>query len=328
MTRGKRTQDNVKREELEAKEELEVKKEEEGVAAVKELIKEVITTTPNDLSVSISNTDLPAEFIETHSEFFIKMCQFVLKVDPTLFPVLIAGNFSHYLKSPLESSTEVLKVDLQGCFAKLGGAIIGQQISNKAARSIRERVSNYFGGDFPTYEALYEAFKDPQKSQEIKECGLSARKLSYLESLAQYFTDNIDEIEALFNGKDNDDEIIEQLVANVKGIGPWSANMFLMNALRRTDVFTPDDLGIARGFSNYASKRPELIEELMKERTVVKKSKIKHKKYNWKIYDNDIMELCADRFKPYRSLFMFLLWRLSSDNMESMMKVQEEFMTS
>lgn len=326
MTRGKRTQDIVKREELEAKEELKVK--EEGVAAVKDLIKEVVTTTPNDLDVSITTTELPAEFIETHSEFFIQMCQFVLKVDPTLFPVLIAGNFSHYLKSSLKTNTDVFKVNLQDCFAKLGGAIIGQQISNKAASSIRERVSNYFGGDFPTYKALNEALKDPKKSQEIKECGLSVRKLSYLESLAQYFTDKIDEIEALFNGKDNDEEIIEQLVANVKGIGPWSANMFLMNALRRTDVFTPDDLGIARGFSNYASKRPELIEELMKERTVVKKSKIKHKKYNWKIYDNDIMELCADRFKPYRSLFMFLLWRLSSDNIETMMKVQEEFMTS
>ncbi|CAL9728178.1 DNA-3-methyladenine glycosylase [Monosporozyma unispora] len=312
MTRAKRTQNDIKLEETQAK------KEEEGVAVAKVVVKQIIAIT----------TDLPQDFIKTHTDAFIKMCQFVLKVDPTLFPVIIAGNFGHYLKTGLATNPSEGKVDLQDCFAKLGGAIIGQQISNTAAKNIRERVCNYFGGDFPTYKELNYALKDPKKSQEIKECGLSARKLSYLKSLAQYFTDKIDEIEILFNGKDNDEEIIENLVSNVKGIGPWSANMFLINALRRTNVFTADDLGIARGFSNYASKRPELIEELMKERTIIKKSKIKHKKYKWKIYDSDIMELCAERFKPYRTLFMFLLWRLSSDDMEFMVKMQEEFMAS
>lgn len=278
--------------------------------------------------------ELPREFIEAHTAYFIKACRFVLNVDPTLLPVLVAGNFSHYLKTVIKASPEITKevappkVDLQECFAKLGGAIIGQQISNTAAKSIRTRVCDYFGGSFPTYEALNTALKDPHKRQEIKECGLSLRKLGYLESLAQYFTSKTNEISILFNGEDNDEEIIKQLVDNVKGIGPWSASMFLINALRRPNVFTADDLGIARGFSNYVSKRPELIAELMSQRTVVKKSKIKHKKYNWKIYDSDIMELCAQRFQPYRTLFMFLLWRLSSDDMEFMVKMQEEFMQS
>ena len=104
--------------------------------------------------------------------------------------------------------------------------------------------------------------------------------------------------------------------------------MFLISGLKRMDVFAPEDLGIARGFSKYLSDKPELEKELMRERKVVKKSKIKHKKYNWKIYDDDIMEKCSETFSPYRSVFMFILWRLASTNTDAMMKAEENFVKS
>lgn len=299
-----------------------VKKEEEETAA----IVETVAKTKEEVVVEIK--ELPQEFIDAHTEEFIKCCRQVLKVDPTLLPVLAAGNFSHHLKKSTEIKTDTPEEFLQDCFAKLGGAIVGQQISNTAAKNIRDRLCNHFGGNFPGYQILFDSLQDPEKRVEIKACGLSARKVDYMESLATYFTQHTKEVEALFTGADNDQEIIDALVGNVKGIGPWSANMFLVNALRRPNVFTPDDLGIARGFSNYASQRPKLVAELMKERTIVKKSKIKHKKYNWKIYDSDIMESCAQRFQPNRTLFMFLLWRLSSDDIQFMVKMQEEFMAS
>ena len=78
--------------------------------------------------------------------------------------------------------------------------------------------------------------------------------------------------------------MIESLVMNVKGIGLWSVKMFLIFGLKRMDVFVFEDLGIVRGFLKYFLDKLELEKELMCERKVVKKSKIKYKKYNWKIH--------------------------------------------
>lgn len=288
----------------------------------------------NNKKQKLVDCKLPSDFIELHSESFIESCNHILEVDPTLLPVITAGKFSQYLKSNQRTATATAsnnnKVDLQECFTKLANAIIGQQISNRAAKGIRDRIYNYFNGQFPTFKVLYDSLQDPVIRKEIKSCGLSDRKLGYLESLSQYFNERTQEIEVLFtldsDGHENDQEIIDHLVENVKGIGPWTAAMFLITGLRRENVFTADDLGIARGFSNYISTRKDLLEDLMKKRTTIKKSKIKHKKYKWKVYDNDIMESCAERFEPNKTLFMFLLWRLASDDIEDMVKVQEEFM--
>ncbi|KAK5960609.1 DNA-3-methyladenine glycosylase II PWA37_002036 [Arxiozyma heterogenica] len=293
----------------------------------------------NNKKQKLVDCRLPSHFIELHSESFIEACNHVLEVDPTLLPILTAGNFSQYLKSDQSIGTckdhnnnnnNNNTVDLQECFSKLANAIIGQQISNRAARSIRERLYNYFDGQFPAFKTLYDSLQDPIIRKEIKSCGLSDRKLIYLESLSQYFNERIKEIETLFtldtNDYENDQRIIDHLVKNIKGIGPWTASMFLITGLKRQNVFTADDLGIARGFSNYIATRKELLNDLIERRISIKRSKIKHKKYKWKIYDNDIIESCAQKFEPHRTLFMFLLWRLSSDNIEDMVKIQEEFM--
>ena len=291
----------------------------------------------NNKRQKLVDCKLPSDFIELHTEPFIEACNHILNVDPSLLPVITAGNFSQYLKTNNPSALNTAnQIDLQSCFTNLANAIIGQQISNKAAKSIRDRLYSYFNGRFPTYQILYTSLQDPLKRKDIKSCGLSERKTIYLESLSKYFNDNPQEIRDLFSldvsDNENDQRIIDQLVANVKGIGPWTASMFLITGLKRPNVFTADDLGIARGFSNYISTRTDLLNDLIANRrsksTIRKRSKIKHKRYKWKIYDNDIIESCAQRFKPYKTLFMFLLWRLSSDNIEDMVKIQEEFMQS
>ena len=282
--------------------------------AVKEIAKE-LGSQPLEVA-------LPEKYIARHEEKFNMACEHILEKDPSLFPILKNNEFTLYLKETQVPNT------LEDYFIRLASTILSQQISGQAAESIKARVVSLYGGAFPDYKVLFEDFKDPAKCAEIAKCGLSKRKMIYLESLAVYFTEKYKDIEKLFGQKDNDEEVIESLVTNVKGIGPWSAKMFLISGLKRMDVFAPEDLGIARGFSKYLSDKPELEKELMRERKVVKKSKIKHKKYNWKIYDYDIMEKCSETFSPYRSVFMFILWRLASTNTDAMMKAEENFVKS
>ncbi|QHS72928.1 DNA-3-methyladenine glycosylase II [Saccharomyces paradoxus] len=281
---------------------------------VKEIVKE--------LGSSSLDVALPEEYIARHEEKFNMACEYILEKDPSLFPLLKNNEFTLYLKETQVPDT------LEEYFIRLASTILSQQISGLAAKSIKARVVSLYGGAFPDYKVLFEDFKDPVKSAKIAKCGLSKRKMIYLESLAAYFTERYKDVEKLFSQEDNDEEVINSLVTNVKGIGPWSAKMFLISGLKRMDVFAPEDLGIARGFSKYLSDKPELEKELMRERKVVKKSKIKHKKYNWKIYDDDVMEKCSEIFAPYRSVFMFILWRLSSTDTEAMMKAEKDFVKS
>lgn len=274
-------------------------------------------------STDSKQVDLPEDFKRRHLDKFNEGCSHILRVDPGLRPILLSADFQLFSKN-FRRQPQGLEL-LQDAFSKLGNAIIGQQISNKAARSIRERFVEHFGGEFPPYRELYTLYKkETGKQEEIRQCGLSRRKTEYLESLATYFTENEDRLLELFQS-DADatgQQIVDELVHNVKGIGPWTAKMFLITGLRRYDVFAPEDVGIARGFSNYVRDKPELIAELMKNRGTVKRTKIKHKSFKWKIHDDDIMERFAERFIPYRTIFMFLLWRLSSG---TALEVEKEF---
>ena len=275
-----------------------------------------------DDSTDSKQVDLPEDFKHRHLDSFNEGCLHILRVDPGLRPILLSADFELFSKN-FRRQPQGLEL-LQDAFSKLGNAIIGQQISNRAARSIRERFMERFGGEFPPYRQLYTSYMKAGRQEELRKCGLSRRKVEYLESLATYFTENEDKLLELFES-DSDatgQQIVDELVQNVKGIGPWTAKMFLITGLRRYDVFAPEDVGIARGFSNYVRDKPELIAELMKNRGIIKRTKIKHKSFKWKIHDDDIMERFAERFIPYRTIFMFLLWRLSS---ERALDVEKEF---
>lgn len=120
-------------------------------------------------------------------------------------------------------------------FAALSKSIIGQQVSIAAARTIFNRFVDTTSLSPVKVAELNEAA--------IKQIGLSKQKVSYLKDLAERFIENPDVYTHL--GELDDESVIAELIA-VKGIGVWTAQMFLMFTLDRQDVFAPDDAGLQR----------------------------------------------------------------------------------
>jgi DNA-3-methyladenine glycosylase II len=121
-------------------------------------------------------------------------------------------------------------------FALLVRSILSQQISTKAARSIRLKLEAQLNGSGLTAQAIAAL---PESA--LRVAGLSAQKTAYLYDLSAHVLDGRLELDRLH--KMPDDEVIAELVA-VKGIGTWTAQMFLMFGLGRLDVFPVDDLGL------------------------------------------------------------------------------------
>jgi len=117
-------------------------------------------------------------------------------------------------------------------------AIVGQQLSTKAARTIYLRVVDLFGGTTPTPEQLLEA-----KEEDLRACGLSGRKTEYVRDLAGHVISGELELDRL--DRLSDEEAIEEIVA-VRGLGQWTAEMFLLFHLQRPDVLSGGDLGIRK----------------------------------------------------------------------------------
>jgi DNA-3-methyladenine glycosylase II len=124
-------------------------------------------------------------------------------------------------------------------YGALVRSIVGQQLSTKAARAIYGRLTERFGGRTPTPDEVLA--DDPEELRTA--AGLSHAKVRYLRSLAEHVLDGSLELERL--EKLSDEEVTAELVA-VKGLGVWSAQMFLMFHLQRPDVLPVGDLGIRR----------------------------------------------------------------------------------
>jgi DNA-3-methyladenine glycosylase II len=161
-------------------------------------------------------------------------------------------------------------------YAALVRTIVGQQLSTKAARSIWLRLVGHFDDKAPTPEQVLAA--DPEELRAA--AGLSRSKTTYLRSLAEHVLDGSLELERL--EELDDDAVIAELVA-VKGIGEWSAHMFLMFQLARPDVLAPGDLGVRRGVQiTYGLEQMPSPAE--------------------------VIEL-AERWRPYRTAACMYLWR-------------------
>jgi DNA-3-methyladenine glycosylase II len=117
-------------------------------------------------------------------------------------------------------------------------AIVGQQLSTKAARTIYGRVVDLFDGTTPTPEQLLAA-----KEADLRAAGLSGRKVEYIRDLASHVLSGELELDRLDDL--GDEEVIEEIVA-VRGLGQWTAEMFLMFHLERPDVLSGGDLGIRK----------------------------------------------------------------------------------
>lgn len=124
-------------------------------------------------------------------------------------------------------------------FQSLVSSIISQQLSTKAADTIEKRfIKLFLGKKFPTP-------MDIQKISELKlrRCGLSAGKAKYIKGIAEAFTKKL--VQPRQFKAMTDEEIIVELV-KIKGIGRWTAEMFLMFSLARPDVFSHGDLGLKK----------------------------------------------------------------------------------
>jgi DNA-3-methyladenine glycosylase II len=124
-------------------------------------------------------------------------------------------------------------------YGALVRSIVGQQVSRSAARAIYGRLVDHFGGRTPTPAEVLAADADEMRLA----AGLSRAKTQYLRSLAEHVLSGELELDRLH--RLSDDEIVSELVA-VRGIGEWSAHVFLMFQLERPDVLAVGDLGIRR----------------------------------------------------------------------------------
>lgn len=123
-------------------------------------------------------------------------------------------------------------------YGSLVRTIVGQQLSTKAARTIYARLVELLGDGPPTPEEILAADED-----ELRAAGLSRPKIGYLRDLARHVL--AEDLELHLLDEFSDDEVRERVTA-VKGLGRWSADMFLMFHLGRPDVLPVGDLGIRR----------------------------------------------------------------------------------
>jgi DNA-3-methyladenine glycosylase II len=136
-------------------------------------------------------------------------------------------------------------------FTTLARSIVGQQISVKAAQTVWDRFTGLMEG---ASAGLLPASVLQLGVQRIRAAGLSARKVEYLCDLAQHFESgavHVDQWQRM-----DDEAIVDELVA-IRGIGRWTAEMFLIFHLMRPNILPLDDVGLLKGISlNYFSGEP------------------------------------------------------------------------
>src|SRR3990172_3174066 len=165
-----------------------------------------------------------------------------------------------------------------GTFQQLGRAIFFQQLAGPAARAIMNRVLQTMGTDEERWFAPQQLLAVSE--EQLRAAGLSRQKTAYVRDLAQKFASGElgeDEFHHL------DDEDVITKASSVKGIGRWTAEMFLIFLLGRPDVLPVDDLGVRRGIQiTYG------LADLPKP---------------------DEMRRIADPWRPYRSVGTWYMWR-------------------
>lgn len=177
-----------------------------------------------------------------------------------------------------------LERDARGRPAELYGALVrsiaGQQLSVKAAAAIYARLTARFGGRTPTPQEILA--DDPEELRAA--AGFSRAKVAYLRSLAEHVLDGCLHLDRLAELPDA--EVIAELT-EVRGVGEWTAHMFLMFTLHRPDVLPVGDLGVRNAVARaYGLERPPAPAELT---------------------------ALAEPWRPYRTRASLYLWR-SLDN--------------
>jgi DNA-3-methyladenine glycosylase II len=162
-------------------------------------------------------------------------------------------------------------------FHMLANSIISQQLSTKAAATIKQRVGELVGVPFQTEKVL------AVSSEKLCDAGLSQAKARYIRELAARVVDGrliFDELMAI-----EDEAVIEKLI-EANGIGRWTAEMFLLFGLKRLDVLALGDAGLQRSARILYGKRRK---------------------------SETLLRRVAEAWKPYRSIACWYLWRSLED---------------
>jgi DNA-3-methyladenine glycosylase II len=161
-------------------------------------------------------------------------------------------------------------------YAVLVRSIVGQQLSTRSAGAIYGRLLERFGGRPPTPEEVLADDPDELRTS----VGLSHAKVRYLRSLAEHVLDGSLQLDKL---ADLPDDGVVDALTEVSGIGPWSAQLFLMLHLRRPDVLASGDLGIRRAvmirYGLATMPKPAAVDAI------------------------------GEKWRPYRTLACMYLWR-------------------
>ena len=167
-------------------------------------------------------------------------------------------------------------------FKSLLRSIIHQQLSGKAATTIENRFLELYNGNrYPTPE---EVLKTPAEA--IQNVGISRMKTEYIQGLAKIIDDGDIRLEKL-SELSNDE--VGNVLKEVKGIGQWTVDMFLIFSLNRPDIFPLNDLGIQKGLMLLLGRQKKLGPESM----------LSHSK----------------KWKPYRTLASLYLWKIVDEGM-------------
>jgi DNA-3-methyladenine glycosylase II len=177
------------------------------------------------------------------------------------------------LKKLIPKFGQIHLVNLGDPFSTLARSVAGQQISTKAAQAIWERVK----GACPE---IHPAHFIKLGHERLQACGLSKRKAEYILDLAQHFENGALHVDAWTS---MDDEAVIAELTQIRGIGRWTAEMFLIFNLSRPDVLPLDDLGLIQAISvNYFSGEP------------VTRSEAREVAANW---------------EPWRTVATWYMWR-------------------
>lgn len=194
------------------------------------------------------------------------ICQKLIKKDPKL----------HHLFEHVGSVT----VDIDDeYFKSLAFTILSQQLSSKVANVIIRRFVDHYEGVLEPYRIL------DTEDEVLRRLGLSYQKIKYMKSLSEAVINQT----VLFKDiehKSNDD--IKNMLIQVKGIGPWSADMFLMFSLGREDVFSSLDLGLRNACKVLYQNEDLTLEEI---------------------------EKISLKWKPYQSIVSHFLWHMHDHNL-------------
>jgi 3-methyladenine DNA glycosylase/8-oxoguanine DNA glycosylase len=198
------------------------------------------------------------------AEEFARARRLLMRRDPVLAPVIRKYNHTTLVDSPVLDP-----------FPALVRTITSQQLSTKAAATIHRRVCELMPGGVPTPAAVAGVADD-----KLRQAGLSRQKIAYLRDLAGKAHSGDLPLHSLH---EMDDETVIEAITKVKGLGRWSAEMFLMFRLRRPDVLPVDDLGIVNAITRLYGLR--------------KKPK------------PDRIRKIGEAWRPYRTVACWYLWR-------------------